>query len=683
MAQDRPGRTRSRVYPAGEAVTDTLQIPIQLPPDDYPQPPPGISLTMIVRDEERFLAECLESVKGFVDEICILDTGSKDRTVEIAREYGARVEHMEWPGNFAEARNRSLEMARFRWTLVLDADEEIAEESREALKSIRSIPSYETVIYCRIHNAIDDHGSNSMMSHSLPRLFPTTPRIRYKGIIHEALTIDGSNGADLKAVVTPIRIIHKGYTNDIAAAKEKSKRNAPLLLAAAEDLNDSFAQFNLANYWIAQGKMREGVATLERFAELEVGREPRAYVPLGYVTLACGHAELGNFERAHEVIDICLGLIPSYVLAVFTKGEVYAKEFRWDEAREWFHRTIRVGRQGEDLFFVVDEGVSRWKCQYNIASTFLNQGRWEDAVVWLEIAHSVKPDVWDINQRLTLTYEMMGRFDACEHVYRLSLKSEAAVPAFVGFLCRQGKREDALEIINAHLDPYKGKDPQLGAALHVARAAIKAASGEDKFGDVAVQLTVALHLAFGHGVALTMLDEVYRREGKAAARRSIRESEARQKLVTASDYVRRANRDLFTIPELEDAIAKHPVCVPLFLSLAMAHGTADKAARVLADCPIKDPDVAEVCTLIVAAYLEREGRFEEALAKVEGVIGDHATLLRVKILDGLGRSDEAEDLLRDMTDNRQAKIELAAMLLRHGNPVLAKTEIYEALNAAG
>ncbi len=108
-------------------------------PDDQ-QLPEGISLCMIVKNEERFLAECLESVKGVVDEINIIDTGSTDRTVEIARSYGANVDFREWRNDFAWARNEAIQMATRRWTLILDADEELERESRNLVNSLRTTP---------------------------------------------------------------------------------------------------------------------------------------------------------------------------------------------------------------------------------------------------------------------------------------------------------------------------------------------------------------------------------------------------------------------------------------------------------------------------------------------------------------------------------------------------------------
>ena len=98
--------------------------------------PPTISLCMIVKNEEKDLARCLDSVCGLVDEIIIVDTGSTDGTVEIAQRYQVQLEKIEWPGNFAIARNMSLKKAVSDWILVLDADEYLDPASSEILKAV-------------------------------------------------------------------------------------------------------------------------------------------------------------------------------------------------------------------------------------------------------------------------------------------------------------------------------------------------------------------------------------------------------------------------------------------------------------------------------------------------------------------------------------------------------------------
>ncbi|MDR0498368.1 MAG: glycosyltransferase family 2 protein, partial [Holophagales bacterium] len=95
---------------------------------------PLISLAMIVKDEEAVLAHCLKSVEGLVDEIIIVDTGSRDKTLDIAQAFGAQVHHFKWCDDFAAARNESLKYCVNPWILILDADEAIDPLDYEKIK---------------------------------------------------------------------------------------------------------------------------------------------------------------------------------------------------------------------------------------------------------------------------------------------------------------------------------------------------------------------------------------------------------------------------------------------------------------------------------------------------------------------------------------------------------------------
>ena len=98
--------------------------------------PPRISLTMIVRNEEHNLPDCLEPVANLFDEMIVVDTGSTDRTKEVAQRCGAKVIDFTWVDDFAAARNESLKHATGQWIMWLDADERLDEVNRERLRRV-------------------------------------------------------------------------------------------------------------------------------------------------------------------------------------------------------------------------------------------------------------------------------------------------------------------------------------------------------------------------------------------------------------------------------------------------------------------------------------------------------------------------------------------------------------------
>ena len=85
-----------------------------------------ISVCLITKNEEKFLSDCLQSIREIADEIILVDTGSTDRTVEIAGAFGCRVIHHEWQNDFSLARNTGITAANGKWILCIDADERLS-----------------------------------------------------------------------------------------------------------------------------------------------------------------------------------------------------------------------------------------------------------------------------------------------------------------------------------------------------------------------------------------------------------------------------------------------------------------------------------------------------------------------------------------------------------------------------
>lgn len=177
-----------------------------------------LSLCMIVKNEKYNLPRCLASVKPYVDEIIVVDTGSDDGTPEIAAKFGAKVSYFEWCDDFAAARNYAISQASGDWILMPDADEEIIVESEHFLTQLTVQPN---VIAYSV--ALTEANNQSLTPAYLIRLFRNLPDIKYEGRFHEQLkhqnqSITGNQIGLLEGV----RFLHYGYEKEQVIQKTKS-----------------------------------------------------------------------------------------------------------------------------------------------------------------------------------------------------------------------------------------------------------------------------------------------------------------------------------------------------------------------------------------------------------------------------------------------------------------------------
>jgi hypothetical protein len=183
---------------------------------------PRVTAALIVRDEAEFIANCLASLAGQVDEIVVVDTGSRDRTMEIAGRFPANLHHFAWCDDFSAARNFALEQATGDWILYIDADERLTIPDRDEYSQLLAAPGM-VAWKLRLHPRV------GWTAYSELRLFRNDPRIRFTGVIHENIwpAIDAVADADGLAVGTSaLRLHHVGYETDQSV---KNPRNVPLL----------------------------------------------------------------------------------------------------------------------------------------------------------------------------------------------------------------------------------------------------------------------------------------------------------------------------------------------------------------------------------------------------------------------------------------------------------------------
>lgn len=168
----------------------------------------SISLCMIVKNEEKVLSRCLDSLKGLMDEIIIVDTGSEDRTKEIARRYTDQVYDFEWTGSFADARNYSFSKATKEYIYCADADEELDQENREKFRILKEalLPEID-VVQMYYANQLSYNTIYNYDKELRPKLYKRIRQCVWENAIHEAVR--------LEPVIydSEIEILHKPESN--------------------------------------------------------------------------------------------------------------------------------------------------------------------------------------------------------------------------------------------------------------------------------------------------------------------------------------------------------------------------------------------------------------------------------------------------------------------------------------
>ncbi len=306
---------------------------------------PLLSLCMIVKDEEKILDRCLSSMKDYVDEIIILDTGSTDATVDIARKYTPHIHHFQWVNDFAAARNASIEYATGTWILVLDADEYMepndAKKLREFIQGEAPTPNF---IYCLpIVSHLGGGHTTNVTEDPVGRLFPHRMGFYFHRPIHEQIT--SSRGLSIKYVNIPHIIQHSGYTDEILAAKNKHERN----LTIFRQLKDRQGQYTIydhlmiASQYMMMKEYDEALPHLEKTLgkESELGT---AYnrVLLSFVQL---YINTQRFIDAWAFIEKHIPDYKQYSDIQAIRGIIYYHLGFYKEAKDSFLLCLSLGEE--------------------------------------------------------------------------------------------------------------------------------------------------------------------------------------------------------------------------------------------------------------------------------------------------------------------------------------------------
>lgn len=344
----------------------------------------SISLCMIVKDEERCLARCLESVRGLVDQLVLVDTGSSDRTVEIARGWNGPlvIARHEWTDDFAAARNFALQYATGDWVLILDADEWLAPGAADEILRLTAQNHPYTGYELLIRNLTED----GPIEHLALRLFARHADYHYIWPIHEQLA---SDGVPLVRVVAQNAVImHDGYLNEVMEPKDKAARNLAIQQRLTEsEPEEGFHWFNLARATHVANDVPWAIACLEQ--AIELAKNVPAYLSSAWVMLLALRVQQGEWDKAanelYEAESVCRfspdywvnrGMILAQIGQISDAVDAYT--LAWDIGQEPLRTTVR------------DAGSCTWKPFAGLSNIYAMAGEQGVADLFAQKAEELK-----------------------------------------------------------------------------------------------------------------------------------------------------------------------------------------------------------------------------------------------------------------------------------------------------
>ena len=256
-----------------------------------------LAVCMIVKNEEQCLPLILSDIEGLWDELIIVDTGSTDRTIEIAQNFGARVVSQAWTGDFSAARNRSKDEATAAWIMWLDADDRIEAADLKRLQSLKPTLHTDNVYNLQVVNRIADGFSPPLLQ---ARLFPNDPRLRFESRVHESIMLSarkhGFRGGHL-----PVKVIHTGYATP-EQLLTKMKRNMTILEQELADNPDAIMlRFLYANTLVHFKRFKEAQGHYERVITTPDARDTQGDIyHAALIAMAVTHNILMNFREAEN-----------------------------------------------------------------------------------------------------------------------------------------------------------------------------------------------------------------------------------------------------------------------------------------------------------------------------------------------------------------------------------------------
>lgn len=338
-----------------------------------------ISVCMIAKNEEKYIGECLKRLKPYGFELVVVDTGSKDRTKEIAMQYTDKVFDFAWCDDFSKAKNYAVSKASNEWILNVDCDEHLsADIDLEKLEKLME-ENPEACGSVEIVSPTSQEKDASRLNARIPRLFDRR-HFHFESPIHEQLVDkQGRSAAQFEA---PICFLHYGYALEGEKRKSKNQRNIRLLeRQLKKDKKNPYIYFQLGRSHRMEENWKKALECYEMAISLDFN--PKAvYGKMLIVDYAQTLIDLGDYEKALR-IEMVRDMFSDFTDYVFMLGRVYYLNKQYLKALQQF---IKVMSMEEGML----AGNNTYLAYYMLAKIYheLEQPEME-AVFWGKYTDSV------------------------------------------------------------------------------------------------------------------------------------------------------------------------------------------------------------------------------------------------------------------------------------------------------
>ncbi len=341
---------------------------------------PTLSVCLIVKDEAANLPRSVGTIVHHVDEVVVVDTGSTDDTPGVAARLGARVYHLDWPDDFAAARNESLARAGGDWIIWLDADNQVPPEQAPRLKRILPDDGNGIVWMTEV---LEPSGHRLRQK----RIFPNRPDIKFVGRIHEQL----NHPPGMTSVFSGLEVIHWGYA-DKAQARAKAERNLRLIQAELDRSPDDFyLLFQAGKTLLGQNRFQEAEPFLGRIVTKALGRveNPEVYWH-AHLLWERALSMTGQRAEADRVLAALTDTAPEFGPGRLARGRRLVQAGRHDEAIA--HLTAAIEHGSLEGVIETNHSQEAALARYTRAQCYLKTGRPAEAARDLEAAVDMDPD---------------------------------------------------------------------------------------------------------------------------------------------------------------------------------------------------------------------------------------------------------------------------------------------------